>query len=62
MLLMESLLSVIDVIVPADGRGMTLLLLLGIAMMVLLFIGVGRLNDKVIAEIQMKKKTRCIRS
>ena len=62
MVSMESLLSVIDAIVPAAGRGMTLVLLLGIVMMVLLFIVIGKLNDKVIAEIEMKKKNRGISS
>lgn len=62
MMYMEAFLSVIDAIVPANGRGMTLLLLFGIAMMVLLFIVIGRLNDKVIAEIELKKKTRYISS
>ena len=62
MVSMESLLSVIDAIVPAEGRGMTLVLLLGIVMMVLLFIVIGKLNDKVISEIEMKKKNRGISS
>lgn len=55
---MESLQSFVDAIIPASGRGMALVLLLGIACMALLFVCIGKRNDKLIAETQAKKSAR----
>lgn len=55
---MDYLISVLDAWVPSSGQGMTLLLLVGIALMALLFIFVGKLNRELIAEIEMKRKAR----
>ena len=57
---MDYLISVLDAWVPSSGQGMTLLLLVGIALMALLFIFVGKLNRELIAEIEMKRKVRNI--
>ena len=55
---MDYLISVLDAWVPSSGQGMTLLLLVGIVLMALLFIFVGKLNRELIAEIEMKRKAR----
>ena len=57
---MDYLISVLDAWVPSSGQGMTLLLFVGIALMALLFIFVGKLNRELIAEIEMKRKVRNI--